>query len=374
MEVNSQVNDHAASGIGITVVRLHVLTLTVVFLLAVAPAAWGYMETSTTPNPRITPSDCAICHRVSDVSISGSGEDRQGPHGGYSTTTSSCVACHMVHNAPAGYMLLPGATITETCELCHDGTGGGGVYGTIEARGLTVASAHRTESSAVVPGGNESTGGTSTVVFSGSGGTLSCGDCHSPHGVNVVESFTGDRRRIATDTAGFFSNRLLLKTPTSATTETPVYGSDWCAGCHKGRLSGQHDVTNHPVDTSATVGPGAFTYENVQVVDGVDSSQTVPGSLGNSNFGYVMPWPRTSGQGAHLPICQQCHEDGRNVGDLTLGRIAAQEVFTVTTSDGGSGGDNPRFQTFPHESQNPGLLIETGDDLCTNCHHPDQLP
>jgi hypothetical protein len=262
--------------------------------------------------------------------------------------------------------MLPGETLTETCEVCHDGTGGPGVYGTLEARGLTVASGHRTETTSSVPGGDESTGGTATPTFGGRDSTLSCGDCHSAHGTDIVEPFTTDRMRTATDTAGYFSGELLRRKPRSATTETAVYGSNWCGGCHKGRIVGQHDVFNHSVDVSPT--PGAFDYEHVQVIVGVGSSLTATGSLGQSNFGYVMPNPRTSGQGSHKPICQQCHEDARTVGDEASGTIVATEVFSVTSADGSNATDNPRFQVFPHESVNPGLTIESGDDLCTNCH------
>ncbi len=31
-------------------------------------------------------------------------------------------------------------------------------------------------------------------------------------------------------------------------------------------------------------------------------------------------------------------------------------------------GGNPRFQNFPHETQNAHFLVETNDDLCLNCH------
>jgi len=36
--------------------------------------------------------------------------------------------------------------------------------------------------------------------------------------------------------------------------------------------------------------------------------------------------------------------------------------------DGWAEGDNPRYQVFPHESDNPSFLVETDDDLCLNCH------
>lgn len=346
-------------------IRATLLVFTVVASLAGATGAMAYDETGRA----FRPYDCAVCHGVDTVSVDATGVARTGPHGGYTATSRTCKACHYVHRAlPEGVRLLPTATLTDTCEICHDGTGGNGVYGTIAARGLTVRSSHSTELTSAIPGGDASTGGTSTAVFTSTNQTLGCGDCHTPHGMNVVDPFTTDRARIETDTGGFFSSQLLKRYPTSATTETTLYGSDWCVGCHKGRDSGLHNVFNHPVESSGTA---SFTYENLQVVNGVNTSQTVSGTLGRSNFGYVMPFPRTSGQGTHKPICQQCHEDGRNVGGQTSGQISADEVFSVTGTDTAT--DSPRFQVFPHESAEAGLLIETGDDLCTNCHHTGQL-
>ena len=346
--------------------RTTLMVFMVAVCLAVVPAAMAYDETGMSADP----SNCAGCHASGLASADATGFGRQGPHGGYSSTGSACGTCHMAHGAAAdGYVLLPRATLTETCELCHDGTGGLGVYGAIAMRGLKVQSAHRIDTTSAVPGGDESTGGTSTVMFGGPDHTLNCADCHSPHGSKLVEPFTSDRLRNATDTAGNVSSELLRRRPTGAATETAVYGAKWCAGCHAGRLSA-HDVSGHPVDATET---GAFDYEHVDRVTGVGSVSTELGTLGASNFGYVMPYPRTAGQDGHFPICQQCHEDARSVGDVSAGTIAGSEVFSVTSADGGGENDNPRFQVFPHESSNPDLLIETADDLCINCHLASQL-
>ncbi len=349
------------------IVRATLVGLVLVACMAATSVAMAYDETGTSADP----SNCAACHGADAVSVEATGVLRQGPHGGYTSTGSTCSNCHSVHSAsPVGILLLPRATFTETCELCHDGTGGSGVYGAIAARGLTVVSAHRTDTTSTVPGGSESTGGNSTATFSGEGSTLTCGDCHSAHGSNLVQPFTTDRRRNATDTAGFYSSELLRQKPNGATTSTTVYGSQWCGSCHAGRLSGLHDVINHPADTTGT---GTFDYEDVQVLTGAGASSTTTGTLGGSNFGYVMPYPRTPGESGHSPICQQCHADGRHVGDVSTGTVAPSEVFSVSSADGGNSSDSPRFQVFPHESANDGLLIETGDDLCSNCHVSSQL-
>ena len=330
--------------------------------LAAANVALAYDETGKSADP----GNCALCHSTPFVGGTG-------PHGNYTTTSSGCDACHVTHAASAeGILLMPEATLVQTCELCHDGTGGAGVYGAIEARGLSVGSAHRQGVATAIPGGDPSTGGTSTATFSGTNGTLNCGDCHSAHGWNLVEPFTIERARITSDQAGEVTSQLLKRRPTGATTDTAVFGSDWCGACHAGRVAGLHSVFNHPVDTSATA--GAFTYERLQVVTGVDSTATMSHTLGKNNFGYVMPYPRSSGQGTHKPICQQCHANARSVGDVTPGSISASETFSVTSADGNGPNDNPRFQVFPHESTSRSLLVETDDDLCTNCHHSGQLP
>jgi hypothetical protein len=46
----------------------------------------------------------------------------------------------------------------------------------------------------------------------------------------------------------------------------------------------------------------------------------------------------------------------------------------ITALDGGSATDNPRFQSFPHETQNVRMLVENGDGLCINCHPVGILP
>lgn len=280
-------------------------------------------------------------------------------------------------------MLLPAATVLGTCQTCHDGTGGQGVYGVIEARtNEPPAAAHtmldsETDPITAIPGGDSVSGGSRVATFSGMAGGLTCSDCHTPHGADVVEPFTGDRARSATDTAGldspsaFYSSRLLRQRPTSIdeSSSVPSYGSDWCAACHSGRLSA-HELNNHPVEATATYsGPGeAFTYERVARVRSVGTTSTELGTLGRNNFGYVMPDPRTPEQTGHQPICQQCHEDARSVGDVTSGSIEASETFSITAVDGIVSSDNPRYQVFPHESDNPAFLIEKDNDLCLNCH------
>lgn len=353
--------------------RLLAICLLALGLSLVATPAFGYWYESTS-----TPvTDCTLCHGGDEAAATVS---RTGPHGGYSTTTNKCSVCHMVHNASGSSILLPDATIKGTCETCHDGTGGAGVYGVVAARlgPGAVKSAHSIDVTSAVPGGDAATGATSTVAFSGLENTLTCSDCHSPHGVDVVAPFIGDRVRSSVDTT-LTSSRLLRRAPGHAAQAVAEYGSDWCGSCHQGRLYGSGVTGNHPVDSeasSATSDP--FVYNNIVRVRGVNTTSTEFGPLGRSNFGYVMPddvseeHTRTPAQRGHYPICQQCHEDGRVVGNTAPQQIVASEIYSVTATYavGARVGDNPEFQTFPHESDNEYLLVEPAgvDSLCLNCH------
>ena len=338
-------------------------------VLVFAPTALAF-ESETTSRP--TGRACITCH---DGSVTASGTvspTRKGPHGGYTTGTDKCESCHPQHEPVLDAQLQPARTIADTCEMCHDGTGGKGVYGAIEARtGEKPKSAHRIDTTNVVPSGSRS--GETTMSFSGENGYLTCSDCHSPHDTDTVEPFIGDRIRAESDTpTSAATSRLLKRRPGNGEVAVDVYGSDWCAACHQGSV-GTTALAGRMGDHSVATDDSGLSYGKVVRVTGVDTLKTESGALGGSNFGYVMPDPRAEDQDGHSPICQQCHEDARHVGDNLDAQfqIGTDEVFRVTAPDGQSAEDNPRFQVFPHESEMDGFVIESGDDLCLNCHPKD---
>jgi hypothetical protein len=137
---------------------------------------------------------------------------------------------------------------------------------------------------------------------------------------------------------------------------------------------------DHPVAQDET-----YTYASVPVVKGVGSAETELGSLGQSNRGYAMPGPtlgeptlKTPLQEGRGPLCQQCHEDARDVGPsgrrTNPALTAAGQEFRVTAyGEDASPYDNPRFQVFPHESENASFLVRAPEpaepySLCLNCH------
>ncbi len=273
-------------------------------------------------------------------------ERGEGPHGLYTTATSRCSICHEIHDA-GGAKLLPAATVTDSCGTCHDGTGGKGVYGAIAARGVAVGGEHAIDSTSVVPGGDAATGGSATMTFGGPGGTLGCDDCHSPHDSQTVAAYTSERWRTTYPfnlTNNVKSSKLLRQHPGDTTgTAVTSYGSDWCLACHKGR-DGVGPTHNHPVDSRATT-PTPFTYANVARLASDDAtSVTTTGTLAGTNRGYLMPYPRTPQQAGHAPICQQCHEDSRNVGTLT-DAIGDAATFSITATDGNAPTDNRGSRT-----------------------------
>lgn len=370
--------------------RVQVLLAMFAFaLIALGTAIPAYAYNETGWSGGWTP--MCVCHSPSPMGYA------SGPHGGYTTSTGACDTCHTLHDAPGAYKLLPGDTVKAACQVCHDGTGGKGVYGTIAARGGTAGAQHSIETTSVVPGGSASTGGSATMTFGGPDSTLTCSDCHSPHANDVVEPFLGERQR---DGYGVglvdvkTSSKLLRQHPGDATTATAEYGSDWCLACHQGRASGLSTVHNHPVESSLTNASPAY-YEAAAILDvgPYPTSTTVIGTMGINtryagyNRAYLWPYPRTGAQADHLPICQQCHEDTRYVGSLSADGTAATASETTITSlvpggplaNGLNPSDNPRFQNFPHETQGFRLLVEASttaasDDLCLNCHPAAALP
>lgn len=390
---------------------MRVLTLTtgmvlllVAALLAVPALAFAYDEPHGMPEfvdgspnhgQTSTSLECNVCHRADLIDPSGNEdclvchgdivpppqpEVGQGPHGSYSSVSNRCNACHTVHKAPAGgILLLQSSTLTGSCYSCHDGTGGHGVYGAIAAQGLVANGLHRVDTTNTVPGGDRLTGGDATMTGSGVNSTLGCDDCHSPHNASTVASFTNERKRTSLDyiedpSKGRMTNRLLKQRPGDATQAVSVYGSDWCLGCHGGRASGGA-VHNHPADSKVTTSTPFDFMHVAELASESATGNTVIGSMGRTNRGYLMPYPRTAQQAGHAPICEQCHGDGRTVGSLNAtGTIGTPTPWSVTSTDGLNPLDSPRFQNFPHETTDTNMLVESGDGLCLNCHPPAVLP
>lgn len=272
-----------------------------------------------------------------------------GPHGDYISTSQKCEECHAVHRAESPFRLMRYQTVLQNCGYCHDPTFGI-TTPTVSERAMVmevIPSSYRLgghfrepKEVTVSPSLALEVGITSDTTF-----TLTCSSCHSPHANPSITLpgegwFQGDE-----DTTR--SSHLLLCNPGSSTGSYHVYGGGWCADCHERRHNGIPSVYNHPVNTATAL--TAVWYWNTSTL----SWSTM--SLANSNQGFFQY--ATSGvPPTNYPICQQCHEDSR-------------DVETSYTS-----GANPYYVAFPHETENRRMVIETGDDICLNCHVTSELP
>ncbi|KNZ69207.1 putative multiheme cytochrome c [Thermincola ferriacetica] len=354
---------------------------------------------------------CSACHDTADKHTSG-------PHGGYTSTTTRCIACHKVHKA-ANAKLLPGATVTEACNFCHDLTGTDvAPYFASDIPTTNIKSAHKvfgtvagtvyfaTYGSLTIPGGDDATGGNATLNTTGTGDlsatAFTCDSCHTPHALaaKVVDKYLGESHVKATSygmPAGtekiYLTNRILRRTVNGVDVGT-TYGSAWCIGCHQGRDNNHAGVFNHPVNASGLgydlLGTGmanGVSFINSKTAADVTAAGYVyvdtrgtpdPGAHLNgdprSNKWYAMiandplngDAPRPDGSVAYAvysgPSCQQCHASPRDV----------DAAFWAAFNTEGPG--YPSRGTFPHLSTNKALLAESGDDFCTNCHGTANLP
>ncbi len=271
---------------------------------------------------------CVDCH----------GDDRddwtgEGPHGYYTATTKKCRMCHTVHAAPAdSVLLLPTPTISGSCFTCHDGTGAVGVYSQMTARGGTVAAEHRIDTTTAVPGGSLPLDG-----------LLGCTSCHTPHRATALQSYVRDTGH-AFHSKDFYETNSLLRDDVGGLSDGSItaYGGAWCAACHDQRSSASTMTLNHP------------------------TTETVTYDLGRSNAGYLMVPVGTGARQA--PYCQQCHEDARDV-ETTFSASLRDYGYPVPDAP-----TNPTYTAFPHQTANPHMRVEVGDDLCMNCHPVSDLP
>lgn len=202
-----------------TIRLIRIAAFTAAFLaLAVTPAL-GYQESKDSTDPANTPAfSCPDCHGLEAESTTvtpapgvpstwtleaaATVGTRKGPHGGYTAGTQKCAVCHTTHGSsatstknlndsgiPAGTwtsteILRFEETIAATCFTCHDGTGGGGVYGVIKQR--TTFDPAETSETAMAG----TAGGTHRVGWTNSAGKVVVPG-GSANGDDLVTNFTG---------------------------------------------------------------------------------------------------------------------------------------------------------------------------------------
>lgn len=303
-----------------------------------------------------------------------------------------CSICHDLHESQQ-VKCLPERTISDFCFLCHDGTAAN-LDGDVDSDGGTALGYYRANNviyglpTNSTPGARHrinanNTGGASAWVnvatdtiplggklysWKGQLEVLKCTSCHSAHGYQTVEPFWTKSPYPLETTAtsgvdygyeagvGKTKTNMYLRRRVNTQTVT-TYSSAWCAGCHmtamNGVIPGDYD---HPID-------GNTAYQWFIP----DPNTPPPGkepiwSLYDSFWGgwsFTHKWQATSG--APDPLCLNCHDDPVDVPNI--GEAGDEDPFVFVSRS-----------SFPHESSNARFRVETGDDLCLNCHATTSLP
>lgn len=407
-------------------INLSLFTIIIILFTATPGLAWSYHNVETEPTFSSDARDCMFCHHDTT--------DPTGPHGNYTALSNKCSTCHQTHRAQ-NPGLLPANSLTAVCQYCHDltqsiyapysfndlGSADSLVYSAHRVSGVSFPNEYVNEmgelvttepletglTGDIIPGGSEIDGGTGSFTPNYNGSVskvyFSCTSCHSVHAVKgtMVKPYLGESQLKVNRNMDsqyekkiHLTNRLLRIRPNNVTEAVYEFGPLWCMTCHKGR--GNNLIMskfNHPINETAKgysfldilpesefiyAGGKAATLNDIMlkgfvIIDSRSAESAYPEAHvkkdPRTNAWYTMSfWDsldrkfREDGSipyNSDGPVCQQCHGNPRDV----------EKAFNI-----GASNSNPRRLSFPHASPNKALLVETGVDLCTNCHEADSLP
>ncbi len=320
-----------------------------------------------------------------------------GPHvaavnsGSSTLTADSCAGCHRAHTAQ-GPLLIARATNVELCLVCHDtaalgattnvldgiaagtsrGLKGGGFANALMDTGWTGAATSRPSTSAhLMDGTTTATMWGNGAIGSGFGKaavTLTCTDCHNPHG-------TGGYRILrpipngSGASAGIDISDDAVKTYTVASAQNRYFGelywpvetswgpyydwqkeyalTQWCAQCHT-RYDAVESGTGH-IDS----GDPTYKYRHM--------TRYPAGSI---NCGLCHPGPNginasnpfgISGLVAHEGVCENCH--------VAHGSSAVMGTYSGVVAW-------PDTATTPNGNARSSLLRLDNRGVCVGCHDP----
>lgn len=282
--------------------------------------------------------------------ISGSDHDMRTYAGAGTVTKELCFACHVPHNA-AGTKLWartiggPFTGVQNLCYTCHDGTitsvgtanafnaaleqhkavGGecsidGGCHdvhnqnpnGTGAFLNFTDANANNTFcdechdaspwTGAEALGDHTTAGNNHVLNVTGTGGTLTCNGCHTPHGATAQ-----------TSPIGGLTNPILLADNQTAT----VYGQ-FCVSCHNGTAPAAAVIGSGGVSAA-----DVFNYSET-VIDGTETKHPSMVATGDDGFA--------------IGGCNLCHDVHNAGGPTTNGYILlganANSAYCVSCHNG----------------------------------------
>lgn len=291
-----------------------------------------------------------------------------GPHGGYTLTTSACAGCHRAHTA-IGEELLKESDTFALCTSCHGGTvqtdvlhgvrtgdsaqlNGGGFQ---MVGGVAVNSAHNVEGLNGGDGSGTAWGGASSGA--GVAGTLECTSCHNPHGSSNYRILKDSNNGYPYGPSGYAQHRWVPNDPnlldwvdnqvlaTKDDNYDYAFTSSDCTGtrCRQNFTSGITDNGDHTYTIDTTKGMNAFCATCHK------SYLTQSGSGGN---------PSTDGTHYVYPGTQDAN-DGH--GDVVRYRHAVERTY---------GGTPKQPLRFAAEGTDPNAATLAYDAFgCLTCHY-----
>lgn len=331
--------------------KLIVLSLALVFLLAVTLPALAYQSGTVPYNPSgyWDPDETGTVGNTD-----GDGWDDYGynwpqayqttptPHGGYSTATNKCRECHAVHRAYGSWKLLRANGRADSCNFCHAPSGGGaGVNIAMGDDG--VSNGHHLWWVGTAP--DTLQGGAYVTRNDG----LACLDCHSVH---------ANPRRMVGDITDSTREKLLLGDPNNNNATgycaANVTRSEWCADCHGGNIGlytdqksiwdGEEFITGYAHDCSA---PGTTTGDTIYIT--CDDTTYSPTAR------RVKPEDGVN----NGPTCRGCHLRANVPANNDYFPHRARDTYVFLAGVGGPTVD---------------VSATYLDNLCLRCHNYDHLP
>jgi nitrate reductase cytochrome c-type subunit len=200
------------------------------------------------------------------------------PHEDYQTTMNKCEACHSPHRAGSSgtsFKLLYGTTSTSgagaVCQVCHVSQ--------------TYALADVYTNAGTVRGGHDiaaMTGGVPDSSWATTNATLSCSDCHSVHGADIV---TG--------------SKILRSLPTWNNAASAIHATDmttFCTSCHN--LNGGTNAVVNGISHYMGVADDAASTRGTVALSSLASTEcgnchAAPAGTSGSHTGEVK-WPHDS--------------------------------------------------------------------------------
>lgn len=267
-----------------------------------------------------------------DYYIAAAFPPNQTRHGSYTEFTGVCTNCHGLHSAQSSQKLLKGATVTDLCATCHDGSVS--KYDAARGRvfmGQPAGPSDRYALAAAGPFGNQ--------FINSTPGNGEYGSASSVHNVFRDGSTTGAYVYMAPGT-GFREANQVLGNPGSGNDFSPVGWSNQlsCISCHEphNRPFNFRLLRNDIADRAS----GAGSHGGALVVRGVSETGTI--SQGDAK------WPQAyTDQGALVSnevyfsqtkfftgtakFCSQCHRAFYNESVRTADRRELEKMFTLVS-------------------------------------------